>query len=95
MTYFRKGDQCEWVGAWNARRFPFITDREIRDEYIVPSFDIVDKTRTSGTGNTSSEKGGNNKNSRRLTRTRVIEVHNRAHVFNVAIYFVYTIRGLH
>ena len=33
----------KWVGAWNAmaRRLSFITDREIRDEYLVPSFDIV------------------------------------------------------
>ena len=25
----------KWVGAWNARRLSFITDREIRDEYLV------------------------------------------------------------
>ena len=31
----------KWVGAWNARRLSFITDREIRDEYLVTSFDIV------------------------------------------------------
>ena len=31
----------KWVGAWNARRLSFITNREIIDEYLVPSFDIV------------------------------------------------------
>ena len=35
----------KWVGAWNARRLSFITDREIRDEYLVPSFDIVARIR--------------------------------------------------
>ena len=35
----------KWVGAWNARRLSFITDREIRDEYVVPSFDIVARIR--------------------------------------------------
>ena len=35
----------KWVGAWNARRLSFITDREIRDEYLVPSFNIVAKIR--------------------------------------------------
>ena len=37
----------KWVGrgAWNARRLSFITNREIRDEYLVPSFDIVARTR--------------------------------------------------
>ena len=37
--------QFLWVGAWNARRLSFITDREIRDEYLVPSFDIVARIR--------------------------------------------------
>jgi hypothetical protein len=35
----------KWVGAWNARRLSFITNREIRDEYLVPSFDIVARIR--------------------------------------------------
>ena len=35
----------KWVGAWSARRLSFITDREIRDEYLVPSFDIVARIR--------------------------------------------------
>ena len=35
----------KWVGAWNAKRLSFITDREIRDEYVVPSFDIVARIR--------------------------------------------------
>ena len=35
----------KWVGAWNARRLSLITDREISDEYLVPSFDIVARIR--------------------------------------------------
>ena len=35
----------KWVGAWNARRLSFITNREIRDECLVPSFDIVARIR--------------------------------------------------
>ena len=35
----------KWIGAWNARRLSFNTDREIRDEYLVPSFDIVARIR--------------------------------------------------
>ena len=35
----------KWVGAWNARRLSFITNREIRDEYLVPSFDVVARIR--------------------------------------------------
>ena len=31
----------KWVRAWNARRLSFVTHREIRDKYLVPSFDIV------------------------------------------------------
>ena len=38
--------------GWNARRLSFITNREIRDEYLVLSFDIVGRTSTSGKGNT-------------------------------------------
>ena len=35
----------KWVGAWNTRRLSFITEREIRDEYLIPSFDIVARVR--------------------------------------------------
>ena len=33
------------IGAWDARRLSFITNREIRDEYLVPSFGIVARIR--------------------------------------------------
>ena len=36
---------CKKLGAWNARRLAFVTGREIRDEYCVPSFDLVARVR--------------------------------------------------
>ena len=35
----------KWLSAWNARRLAFVTGREIRDEYVVPSFDLVARIR--------------------------------------------------
>ena len=35
----------KWIGAWNAIRLSLVTDREIRDEYLDLSFDIVARTR--------------------------------------------------
>ena len=36
---------CTAVGAWNARRLAAITDRQIRDEYLVPSYDLLGEVR--------------------------------------------------
>ena len=33
------------VGAWNARRLACITNREIREEYKAPSYDLVGAVR--------------------------------------------------
>ena len=36
---------CTAVGAWNARRLAVITGREIREEYLVPSYDLIGAVR--------------------------------------------------
>ena len=38
----------KWVGAWNARRPSFTTNRELRGEYLAPSFGIVARIRARG-----------------------------------------------
>ena len=32
---------CKKLGSWGARGLAFVTGREIRDEYCVPSFDLM------------------------------------------------------
>ena len=36
---------CTAVGARNARRLAVITGREIREEYLVPSYDLIGAVR--------------------------------------------------